>query len=311
MVEDLFDDAAFRHALASALGLRAVPFGAGDLPGQAVGEATPVGWAFERRRAGLRQLELAPLGLYTPLDGSGPRRQALESFIDEAPRRVARVTIHLNPLEPDAELLAQRALERGYRGVTHETHLLALGQPTELLRQGYHATKRAQVRRDVRLRQQIVVAREPRQLDDYFEAYGASLARWGRGGPLYPRALFEALLASPVVQLWMNYVEGRLACAMVVFSCRRYAFYWQGVSRIDEDQKAAFPMVRLMDAVLQHLLERGIPQFNLGASDGLPNVRRFKEEFGARPRAYTTLIHESALWRMLDVGRRLWRKRAP
>jgi hypothetical protein len=40
-----------------------------------------------------------------------------------------------------------------------------------------------------------------------------------------------------------------------------------------------------------------VEHFNLGASQGLPNVQRFKEEFGARPAAYASLVHESRLWR--------------
>jgi hypothetical protein len=42
-----------------------------------------------------------------------------------------------------------------------------------------------------------------------------------------------------------------------------------------------------------------VPVLNLGASEGLPQVQRFKEEFGARPAAYSTLQWESAAWRWL------------
>jgi hypothetical protein len=59
-------------------------------------------------------------------------------------------------------------------------------------------------------------------------------------------------------------------------------------------------MVRLMDAVIQDLCARGVPVLNLGASEGLPQVQRFKEEFGAQPLAYSALQWESTVWRWLQ-----------
>jgi hypothetical protein len=92
---------------------------------------------------------------------------------------------------------------------------------------------------------------------------------------------------------------------MVVLAGCRDALYWQGVSHIEPDQKAAHPMARLLDAVVQHLHGQGVARFNLGASQGLPNVQRFKEEFGAQPVGYLSLVHESRLWRAVAAVRRL------
>jgi hypothetical protein len=154
------------------------------------------------------------------------------------------------------------------------------------------------VRRAPALASVITCTRDPAALQGYFEVYAASAQRWGRGAPPYPRALFEALLRSPCTQLWTHHVAGRLACAMVVLAGRQHALYWQGVSHIEDDQKAAHPMARLFDAVVGSLAEQGVAHFNLGASEGLPTVRRFKEEFGAQPRACTVLLHESRRWRL-------------
>ena len=98
-------------------------------------------------------------------------------------------------------------------------------------------------------------------------------------------------------------MAGRLACAMVVLAGRRHALYWQGVSHIEADQKSAHPMARLLDAVVQRLHAQGVTHFNLGASQGLPNVQRFKEEFGAQPVAYASLVHDSRLWRLWGFAR--------
>lgn len=286
-----------------------------DLPGDPLEEPTlrlafarPLGFTltsvegvdtFEQRRLGLRQLELGPLGLAAPVCQTPAALEALRSFIEHAPRRAARVRITLSPFEPRAEALAQAARRAGYRIEPLQTHVLDLQRPLAEIRAGYHATKRSQVRRAPTLPSVIACTRDAAALGDYFEVYAASARRWGRAAPPYPRALFEALLRSPCTQLWTHHVAGRLACAMVVLAGRGQALYWQGVSHIEDDQKAAHPMARLFDAVVQHLHAQGVSHFNLGASQGLPNVQRFKEEFGARPADYLSLLHESRLWRLL------------
>jgi hypothetical protein len=293
---DWWDDPAWRAALAVPLGMTALAW-----PG--------LGTVYQRRRFGLAQLELAPLGLYAPVSvsqrasgrapDSAPASARLEDFIDRAPRQAARVTLNLDPLDPRRDALAARAAAAGWQVLPRSTHLLALDGAPEALRRGYHATKRAQVRRAPALPCRVECVRGPGRLDDYWPLYEAAAARWGRAGPPYPRALFEALLASPAVELWLMHVAGRPACGAVVFVGRRAALYWQGAARIDEHTRGTFPMLRLMDALIASLAARGVPWLNLGASEGLPSVARFKEELGARAVAYPTLRRESVAWRAL------------
>ena len=292
---DPLEDATLRAAFAEPIGLREVAF-------EAAGRTVR---AFEHRRFGLRQFELGPLGLCAPACLDEEAAQALAVFLREAPQHALRVRVNLHPLEPHADALQGAARAADYRVEPLQTHMLDLDRPLAEIRAGYHATKRAQVRRAGIASSVIACTRERTALDAYFEVYAASAQRWGRAGPPYPRALFEALLASPCTQLWTHHVSGRLACAMVVLAGRSHALYWQGVSHIEPDQKAAHPMARLLDAVVQHLHGQGVARFNLGASQGLPNVQRFKEEFGARPAQYVSLVHESRLWRFVAAVRHL------
>jgi len=293
-LEDLFDDPVLRSAIGRAAGLQVLePHG-----------------LFEQRRLGLRRWEWAPYGLYAPVCADPQRAQALADFLNRAPGRASQVRVQLNPLCPEAGRLAERAAAQGWRVLPRETHLLDLRPGLEALRRGYHATKRNQIAKPVKLDSRIALARTEADLQPYFEVYDRSLQRWGRSGAWpYPRQLFLDLLHSPAARIWTHQVQGRLACAVVMLESRHQALYWQGVSRIDEDQKRAHPMARLMDAVIQDLCARGVPVLNLGASEGLPQVRRFKEEFGARPAAYSTLQWESAAWRWLR-GARAWRLRS-
>lgn len=315
--DDPLQDPTLLAALAAPLGLRAVRVG-------------PALTAFERRAWGLRQLELGPLGLCLPACGDASSFEALRSFVDQAPRQASRVRLQLSPFEPQAQALIQQAQASGWQVRALQTHVLDLARPLEDIRAGYHATKRAQVRRAPKVASVVSLttggagsekgrasgaargaasgaASGASLMDDYFRVYAASAQRWGRSAPPYPRALFEALLESPSTQLWAHHVEGRLACAMVVLAGRRHALYWQGVSHIEDDQKPAHPMARLFDAAVQGLALQGVQRFNLGASEGLPNVQRFKEEFGAQPVPYAALLHESPTWRLAQGVRGIMR----
>jgi Acetyltransferase (GNAT) domain len=296
MHDDIFAEQGLRRAFELALGLRARPFGSAS---------APTGWAFEGQRFGLRDIQVSPSGLYSAICESEAQLNELKAFVTAARRSVCtRVRININPLERRADELAQHAMARGYAIVPSQTHVLPIGESMVAMRRNYHATKRSQSMREVKVPSSIIVASDIAHLEDYFAVYEASLQRWGRQGFLYPRSLFSALLNCPSVRIWMNYIEGRLACAMVILYCRKYALYWQGVSRIEANQKQAYPMVKLMDAVIGDLVATGIPYLNLGASESLPNVRRFKEEFGARPLTYPALVYESPLWRAAIGARR-------
>lgn len=298
MHDDIFDDAGVRRAFETSLDVRARPFGS---------DSAKPRWCFDRSRYGLRQTELCPLGFYAAVCHDELQATDLKSFIGNAPRTsVSSVHININPLDLRAEEIAQHALTCGYRVVPRSTHILAIGTSIDAMRRDYHATKRYEALRVVETQSTIVIASELAQLEDFFATYAASLARWGRSEFVYPRALFGSLLQCGSVKIWMNYVGGRLACAMVVFYCSHYAFYWQGVSNIDADQKPAYPVVKLMDAVLEDLTQSEIPYLNMGASEGLPNIKLFKEGFGARSVAYPSLMYESRMWRGLaQVRRRL------
>jgi hypothetical protein len=316
-LDDLFDDPVLRSAMGRAAGMRPLsPCVVQHLVAEVHAAAGPnaaepaLNGLFERRRLGLRRWEWGPYGLYAPVCADPQRAEALAQFLNLAPGRASQARLQLNPLCPEAGRLAEQAAAQGWRVLPRETHLLDLRSGLEALRRGYHATKRNQIAKPVKVDSRIALARTEADLQPYFEVYDRSLQRWGRAGAWpYPRQLFLDLLHSPAARIWTHHVQGRLACAVVMLESRHQALYWQGVSRIDEDQKRAHPMARLMDAVIQDLCARGVPVLNLGASEGLPQVRRFKEEFGARPAAYSTLQWESAAWRWLR-GARAWRLRS-
>lgn len=299
--DDPFDDPVLRRAFARAAGLREHPVG----PPEA-----PLHGAFERQRLGRRQRVWAPYGLYAPVCADDATAVTLAGFLAQARRGAWSVQVQLNPLCPRQRAVAEEARALGYRVTPRQTHVLDLRPGLDALRRSYHATKRNQLSKPLRLPSRIacnsLLTSGAADLDAYFDVYADSLRRWGRaGGFPYPRSLFQDLLGSGCARLWTHHVQGRLACAVWLLESRHQALYWQGVSRIGEDQKAAHPMVRLMDAVIQDLCARGVPVLNLGASDGLPQVQRFKQEFGAQPLAYSTLQWESTVWRWLQRARGL------
>jgi hypothetical protein len=110
------------------------------------------------------------------------------------------VQVQLNPLCPHQGAVADRARALGYQVTPRQTHVLDLRPGLDALRRGYHATKRNQLGKPLRVPSRISCtghgAGDPADLDAYFDVYADSLRRWGRaGGFPYPRSLFQDLLA--------------------------------------------------------------------------------------------------------------------
>jgi hypothetical protein len=75
------------------------------------------------------------------------------------------------------------------------------------------------------------------------------------------------------------------------------------------DFAAARPSNALNVALIRAAAERKVRWYNLGSSEGLPGVQRFKEGVGAVTLAYTTWRRDSALfglYRRLRGRRTRW-----
>ncbi len=142
----------------------------------------------------------------------------------------------------------------------------------------------------------------PDAVERYYAMLEESAIRWGRRAPTYPKRLLEALVArgGDDVQIWFAWFEEQPIAGGVILYGAQEMNFWSAAMRAD------FGTLRPSNALNVSLIEaaaaRGVRWYNLGESEGLPGVARFKEGLGAVNVAYRSWRAERrpyALYRTL------------
>lgn len=236
---------------------------------------------------GLRFSELVafPLGGYTCVlrsDGS----LAPENLAREALERIARETdllrVVLWPLGPQPRL-------RGAQLARHETAVIDCSAGyDEVLSRIRGVTRRMAGQAE---RRGVTCERAqgtPADLEAYFEILREASVGWGLAKPPISLDLLKAVFArgGRDAELWFAWAEGKRIAGGVVLYGREELFFWSAA------MLRAYGTFRPSNALNLRLIkaacERGVRWYNLGASEGLDGVARFKHDLGAQGIEYAT-----------------------
>ncbi|HEV3152878.1 MAG TPA: GNAT family N-acetyltransferase [Candidatus Baltobacteraceae bacterium] len=123
-------------------------------------------------------------------------------------------------------------------------------------------------------------------VDAYYELLEASAKRWGLERPGIPKALISALVehGKDDVEIWFAHAEGRAIAGGVVFYGSKEFFFWSAAMLAEYGRLR--PSNALNFALMRAASHRGMLWYNLGSSEGLPGVARFKKEMGAQSLIY-------------------------
>lgn len=133
-------------------------------------------------------------------------------------------------------------------------------------------------------------------VDVYYAMLEESAVRWGRQAPTFPKRMLEALVArgGADVEIWFAHFEGEPIAGGVMLYGADEASFWSAAMRADFGNLR--PSNALNVALITASAERGVRWYNLGSSEGLPGVARFKEGLGASVVRYRTWRRESPLF---------------
>ncbi len=190
----------------------------------------------------------------------------------------------------------------------HETHVLELGAP-EVMRAGFSRGCRARGNKARRagITTEVYSGRDAAAV--FYALYLDSVRRWGEKVTwIRPLRFFEAVLAAgePHAALHLARFEGRPAAAMIVCAWGARAHYLAGAA--DSSLMEHCPSNLLMEEVALVWHARGKRVMDLGSSNGLEGVMRFKESFGAKPLAYAEIRRQGALGRLYFTLHRPYRR---
>ena len=125
-----------------------------------------------------------------------------------------------------------------------------------------------------------------RAVDVYYDLLCASAKRWGLERPGIPKELISALVShgGNDVEIWFAHAQDREIAGGIVLYGSQELFFWSAAMLAEYGRLR--PSNALNFALMRAGAERGVRWYNLGSSEGLPGVARFKHEMGAQDVRY-------------------------
>lgn len=194
--------------------------------------------------------------------------------------------------------LADQPVIDGFDAVRYETAVIDCKDGVESALAGMRGVTRRMVgqahRRGVQCERHETDARN---LDIYYAMLQEASIGWGLREPTIPRRLLGAVAQAggEDVELWFAMLEGRPIAGGVVLFGRDELFFWSAAMR--RDFSTYRPSNALNARLIERACERGVRWYNLGASEGLSGVERFKTDLGARPLSYVRLLARKPSYR--------------
>lgn len=247
---------------------------------------------------GLRQVAGFPLGGYTCFmheDATIASEAEARDALSELRRFTHAASLIPWPLGP--------SLDDG-SGALHETAVVDLSGGIEAALGNVDGTYRRMAGQAARRGVVCERADGPEAIDAYYELLCESAKRWGIPEPTQRRALIDALVryGGRDVEIWFARAEGRPIAGGVVFYGSTEFFFWSAAMLTEFGRLR--PSNALNFALLQAAAARGMQWYNLGSSEGLPGVARFKRDLGARDVPYREVNFTSIPLKMFRQVRR-------
>lgn len=251
-----------------------------------------------RTRMPFREHLAFPLGGYTcVLDSQGRAAEPLVAarVLDELARSCDRLTVIPWPL-------AQPAAWNARAGSPMETAVIDCSGGYERALAGVRGVTRRMAGQAER-RGVICERGTIEELDAYYEMLHAASLGWGRTEPTISRSLLHAVFArgGNDAQVWFARAEGAIIGGGVILYGAQELFFWSAAMRREYGRLR--PSNALNLTLIAQACARGVHWYNLGASEGLEGVARFKSDLGAHAIEYCSWSIEGAGYSLFHRAR--------
>lgn len=239
-----------------------------------------------------------PFGSYTAVlgeDGRPARADVAQAVLRALfEQRNAHVVVTPWPLAPIG--LEKLAVPR----VPHSTSVIDLCAGLDAVLGNMDGTARRMAGQAVRrgVACSVDEASGDASADEYYAMLADASRGWGLAQPPIDRNLLRAVVrrGGSDVEVWFARYEGDCIAGGVALYGADELFFWSAAMR--EDFGPLRPSNALNLDMVGAAVRRGMRWYNLGASEGLPGVARFKAGLGAEEVEYGTLSRTTPLYRL-------------
>jgi hypothetical protein len=180
-----------------------------------------------------------------------------------------------------------------WRRTPHETAVIDISHGAEEALRGVAGVTRRMAGQAARRGVECAPLRSGLAVNIYYDMLREASERWGLATPPFPKELLESLVAygGDNVEIWFAQRDAHPIAGGVVFYGSSELLFWSAAMRHNFTHLR--PSNALNFALIQAAADRNMHWYNLGASEGLPGVERFKRGLGARAVPYADLHYES------------------
>ncbi|MGZ3526709.1 MAG: GNAT family N-acetyltransferase [Vulcanimicrobiaceae bacterium] len=224
-----------------------------------------------------------PLGAYTCFiheDGTLASTAQATEAVEQLARYCDVLRIFPWPLAP------RPAIKIGVARA-HETAVIDLSHGIEVALAGVTGISRRMAGQAARRGVSCAPSTDPDAVDRYFGLLAEAAKRWGLPRTHLSKQLLESVvrLGGRDAEVWFAQHDGEIIAGGVVLFGARELFFWTAAMRHEHGRLR--PSNALNIALLHAAAERNVTWYNLGSSEGLPGVARFKRDLGAHDVSYT------------------------
>lgn len=246
-----------------------------------------------------------PLGAYTcflDVEGRAVDQIRANHVVAEIARFAHTVRLVPWPLGPVPTI--------AHDGAQHETAVVDLRAGIDAAMANVDGAFRRMAGQAARRGVECAPSHDADAVDVYYELLEASAKRWGLDAPGIPKSLISALVqhGGPDVEIWFARAEGRAIGGGVVFYGSQEFFFWSAAMLAEFGRLR--PSNALNFALMQAAARRGMAWYNLGSSEGLPGVARFKKDLGAQAVTYSDFTFARTPYKLYTNVRRTIKARA-
>jgi hypothetical protein len=183
-----------------------------------------------------------------------------------------------------------------WRTTRHETAVIDLSDGVEAALSGVDGVSRRMAGQAERRGVECAPCRSGSAAAIYYGILREASEHWGLARPPYTKELLDGLIAygGADVEVWLAECDNHPIAGGIVFYGSEEMFFWSAAMR--QDFSRLRPSNALNIALIRTAAQRRMRWYNLGASEGLPGVERFKKGLGARTVAYAQLHRQHAAY---------------
>ena len=230
-----------------------------------------------------RQVETGPFGGYGGILGNTAQKDTeyLDHIVKRLHDKARYVYITLHPEYKDKRLL--KLYEKYFKKTELSTHIIDLSRTEEEIFNSFIDAKKRNIKRAIKEKLHVKEVSSEYAIKKYYFMYLDSLRRWN-AKKVFNMDFFKKLLSSDLASLYMVQFHGDYVAGAVVLKGKNEAVYWHGAAFQRYFQLR--PNDLLHWEIMKSLKSQDILIYNMGSSNNLEGVERFKKGYGTVERTY-------------------------